>query len=123
MDSYYYHGKLNMLGKHQTFLHAAFIGAFLHVRSDVDKGPAVGYVEPGFFAVGFHGNLRLWIGRAAIRTCCIPAWPGPGGYRFLPYVSWLETHSPAMTALAREISPHRTVAATISASFLTLPVP
>jgi len=60
-----------MLGihKYEAFRNAAFINTLLDIGSDVDKGPPGGDIEPDFFAVGFHGNLRLWIGRDAIRTC------------------------------------------------------
>ncbi|MDO9265242.1 MAG: hypothetical protein Q7U02_14830 [Desulfosalsimonadaceae bacterium] len=44
-------------------------------------------------------------------------------YLFRPYLSWLETHSPAITAPARGISPQSTVAATISVNFPTFPAP
>jgi hypothetical protein len=38
-------------------------------------------------------------------------------YLFRPYLSWLVTQSPAMTAPAKEISPQSTVPATISVNF------
>ena len=48
MDSYYYHGKLNMSGinEHEAIFDPAFVDALLHVAGDVDEGPAGGDFKP-----------------------------------------------------------------------------
>lgn len=56
MDSYYYHGKLNMLGiyQHETIFNPALVDALLHVSGDVDESAPGGDFEPEFFPVTFH---------------------------------------------------------------------
>jgi hypothetical protein len=49
--------------------------------------------------------------------------PGADHGRFRPYWSWLDTQSPAITALDSEVSPASTTAAQISANLLTPPAP
>ena len=56
MDSYYYHGKLNMSGinEHEAIFDPAFVDALLNIGGDVDEGASGGHVEPEFFSITFH---------------------------------------------------------------------
>ena len=62
-----------------------------------------------------------YCGRLLLRPA--PTAAGSGYGRLRPSFSCAATHSSQTTAAPSEISPHSTVAATISASFRTFPAP
>jgi hypothetical protein len=50
---------MHRIDQHKTFLNAAFLNGFLHLRRDVHKIHATGNIERNHFAVSFHVSLRL----------------------------------------------------------------